>query len=192
LLVGALLGLGGLCCGGKTDRPATTTTTTTASAKAAPAPRDADSDRDSTAQAIYDSDDTPMVHFGRLAGFAQENAIASVLERYYAAAAAGNGVAACPLIYSLAVEDYAEEQNRLPGPSGVAPGVCARVVSGFFRRLHRSFAPQSRGLHLVSVEIDGQRALAVFRLGTQALRRLVLKREGGAWKLATLVDLGVP
>src|SRR6185312_6680543 len=78
--------------------------------------RDTDGDIDSLGKSPYDSDNDAIPAFGQPAGPADRRAIIALVRRYYAAAAAGNGIKACAMLYTLTEESMVEEHHRGNGP----------------------------------------------------------------------------
>jgi hypothetical protein len=198
-----LLSLGATACGGSHGRlaskPAADAAATGGVAAATPSRtsatrrglvRDRDGDRDNpTPDSRYDQDDEAVLHFGHAASAADERAIAALVKRYYVAAAAGDGVTACRLIYSVIAESVVEEYGQLPALRGRS---CPAVVSKLFRQ-HRSPSTGDAGaLEVIRVRVDAGRGVAIVRFGRLTERQVVVRREGGAWKLAALGEVGLP
>jgi hypothetical protein len=192
----ALLGLGVGACGdagkgtdsasGSPSSAAATVATTRAEPRL---PTDSDEDNDNPGGSRYDADDSPVLRFGQAANHAEERAIASLVRRYYAAGAAGDGASACSLLYPLLAESVAEEYAQSLGLRGKT---CAQVLSKLFKRRHRELAGDVAALALTVVRVGGDRGLALVRFGATRERRVLLRRERGAWKMDVLLDVGVP
>lgn len=195
----ALLGLGVGACGDAGKRTGSVSgssssagaaATTVATARAQPRlPTDSDEDNDNPGGSRYDADDSPVLRFGHAASAAQERAIASLVKRYYAAGAAGDGASACSLLYPLLAESVVEEYAQSPGLRGKT---CAEVLSKLFKRRHRELAGDVAALKPTVVRVSGDHGLALVRFGATRERRLLLRRERGAWKMDVLLDVGVP
>jgi hypothetical protein len=194
----ALLGLGVGACGntgrGTGSAPGSSSNVATRTAVAAKQtqsrlPTDSDNDNDNPGKSRYDGDDGPVLHFGHAASAAEERAVAALVKRYYAAGAAGDGATACSLIDSLLAESVVEEYAQSPALRGKT---CAEVLSKLFRRRHRELAGDIATLKPTVVRVSGDRGLALVRFGATRERRLLLRRERGAWKMDVLLDVGVP
>lgn len=134
------------------------------------------------ASGYFDLDDGAVRHFGHAADARDARAIATLVGRYYAAAAADDGARACSLLYWLVAESLPEEYARPPGPlylkgADSCPALLTRVFVHFHGQL--SVAPK-----VVAVRVAGDRADAL--LGWPALPAgyIEARREGSAWKLA--------
>jgi hypothetical protein len=154
-------------------------------------PTDSDADRDGYVGRLYDRDDAWAFHYGRPATAPTERVVTSLVLRYYAAASAGDGASACPLVYSLIAENLAEERGHVLGPSGLPSATCAQVLSGLFREQHRRLARVAAVIRVVGVRVGGALALALLNTGDEPLRHIWLHREGGAWKVKEFWDDGM-
>jgi len=193
----ALLGLGVGACGdsGKgvgsaSESPSRAAAATVAATRVQPRlPTDSDEDNDNPGGSRYDADDSPVLRFGHAANHAEGRAIASLIRRYYAAGAVGDGASACSLLYSLLAESVVEEYAQSPGLRGKT---CAEVLSKLFKRRHRELTGDVAALEPTVVRVGGDHGLALVRFGAARERRVLLRRERGAWKMDVLLDLGVP
>lgn len=165
------------------------TTTSSGAAPEAHLPLDADNDNDNLGKSHYDSDDGPVLYFGHAANAAEGRTITVLVKHYYAAAAANDGATACSLIYSIIAESVADEYGQSPALSGKT---CAVVMSKLFKQRHRELATEAAGLEVTRMRVSGDRGLVLLRLGTALERRVPVRREHGAWRLAVLFDVGVP
>jgi hypothetical protein len=192
----ALLGLGVGACGeaGKRTGSASRSSSSAAAAAAATTlaqsrlPTDRDEDNDNPGSSRYDADDSPVLRFGYAASLAEVRAIASLVRRYYGDGAAGDGASACSLLYSLLRESVVEEYAQSPGLRGKT---CAEVLSKLFKRRHRELAGDVAALKLTIVRVGGDSGLALVRFGATRERRVLVRRERGAWKMGVLLDVGV-
>jgi hypothetical protein len=132
----------------------------------------------------HDADDRDLLAYGNAASAEEERAVAAVVERYYAMAAAGDGSGACALLLpsldKAVPSDYGQN-----GPSYLRPGkTCAAVLTLLFKHYHRQLAP---GVAVTSVRIAGDQADAL--LGSTAFPAsfIIVQREGSAWKVAQLL-----
>jgi hypothetical protein len=179
----ALLGLGVGACGEAGKRTGSASRSSSSAAAAAAATTLAQSrlptDRD---------EDSPVLRFGYAASLAEVRAIASLVRRYYGDGAAGDGASACSLLYSLLRESVVEEYAQSPGLRGKT---CAEVLSKLFKRRHRDLAGDVAALKLTIVRVGGDRGLALVRFGATRERRVLVRRERGAWKMGVLLDVGV-
>lgn len=150
---------------------------------------DADFDNDTHENAGYlDSDDSSIQAFGQAPSAVEDRAIAALVSRYFAAAAAGDGAKACPLIYSLLAEAIPEDFGRSPGPAYARGKTCAVVMSKIFKHDHAQLA----GVQVTGVRVSGNEARAL--LGSKALPAgsILLRREHRAWKMDALLSEPLP
>jgi hypothetical protein len=155
--------------------------------------RDNDDDNDSRGNSYYDEDDNVILRYGHSASAADVQAVTAIVKRYYAAAAAGDGVKGCSLIYSLFAETIPEEYGRPPaGPPGLRGKTCAVIVSKLFKQNHRQLVADNTVLKVTGVRVEGNRGWAVLSLQMRSAHRILVHRERGAWKIDELLDSEMP
>ncbi len=146
-----------------------------------------DKDRDSdTYPGELDNDENHV--FGVPADVRDARSAAALLKRYYRAAAAHDGKAACAMMYSSWAESVAVDYGS--GGSGTSsPGAtCAAVMSEMFAHEHARLVGQSAGLRVVAVRVLGSRGSVQMRFGSGRQRSYMeLRRERGAWKIDRLI-----
>src|SRR5690242_11761264 len=128
LLLVSLFSLGVGACGGSSAGGGSGSAS--ASATRHPA-RDRDDDGDKN------DDDAHVLYWGRAATGADQQAITTLIKRYYAAAAAEDGAQACSLLVPFVAEAVPENYGHQPGLHGRS---CAVVMSKFFRQRHHLLA----------------------------------------------------
>jgi hypothetical protein len=145
-----------------------------------------------------DEDDHGARNYGHAASAADRRAIAALVKRYYATGVAGDGAAACALIYSgLAKSPNLGEAAEAAYPP--APGVpplrgesCARIMSLLFKEDHQRLAADIEGIEVTSVRVKGSRGLALLGFRTAPERQIPVRRERGTWKIEALLDKELP
>jgi hypothetical protein len=143
---------------------------------------DRDNDRDNPTNSYYDRDDSVVLNFGRAATDVEKQMIASVVERYFLAAAATDGVSACRLIYSILAEAIPEDYGHSAGAPALHGDTCAVVMSKLFKQNRSWLAGYSAALKVTSVRIEGDRGLALLNLGpSNPASVLRVHRDGQAW-----------
>jgi hypothetical protein len=223
LLIGALLGMSAVACGGTragtrstTSSPPTTTearftTTTTSLIPSGQAlrgdgdadnpndidgngdsdrfsPGGTDGDSDSPTRASYDlpdHDDKPTYAFGNRPDAATTGAIATLVKRYYAAASAGDGSAACAMMtpsFARAVpEDY--------GSSYAGYKTCPAIMSLLFKQARQQLAEP---ITVLKVRVNGSTGQAIFSSRKMPASSIFLARQGGSWKVVQLIGSPLP
>jgi hypothetical protein len=125
--------------------------------------------------------------FGHAAGAAEARAVSAVVERYYAAAARGDGALACSLMYSTFAEAIAEDYGGAPGGSTNGGG-CAAAASSLFKRRHTELGADSATLRMAAVRIRHREGSALMSFhGGRPRYYLSLHLERGAWKVLRLI-----
>jgi hypothetical protein len=197
LFAGALLAMAG--CGG--DSPAVTSKLAGVSPPAhhtsaagsrrllriAARERDGDGDNDSLGMGPLDPDNDAVPTFGRTAGAPERQAIVSLFRRFYTAAAAGDGVRACSMIYWLAIETTVEEHSNGKGPPSLRGETCAQIATKLFGQHHRELEADRATLKVTIIQLHGKRGWAVLDFAPARERLGTVQREGSAWKLGSLL-----
>jgi hypothetical protein len=139
----------------------------------------------------HDGDDAAVVAGGHPLGANDAQAIAAVVKRYYAAAAAGDGAVACTMIAAplrhAIPEDYGHESV---GPLYLRAGrTCPQVMSLLFKHFRRGLRS--------AVAVTGTSALggetrALLGSKTMPASVIAVTREGGSWKIDNLLGAPLP
>ncbi len=137
--------------------------------------------------ALYHDKDDEVEVYGRPASAEDMRAIATLVQRYYAAARTGDSTAACSMMYSVLAEAIPEDYGQPPGPAYLRGKTCNSVLSRLFEH-SRSMLTGS--YTVTGVRISGNRALVLLGSRTQPASSLFVKRERGVWKIDSL--LGQP
>lgn len=136
-----------------------------------------------------DADDYALLHFGRVASRNEVKRISALIRRYYAAAAAKNGLTACSMLYLATARSVAEEEGRRFGMRG---SKCAAVMSRIFEQHHRLLIAEMTSLKVLRVRTDGVNGLLLLRFGHRARpREQSVRRVGAEWKIARSLDTPV-
>jgi hypothetical protein len=145
------------------------------------------------------TDDYPLTLYGHAAGAVERRQIASVVQRYYAAAVAADGARACSLLYSRLARDPSltrtvpEDRFSYPARVRVSPGEsCARVLSRLFERNHQALLREAPTLQVTAVRVHGVHAVAVLGFKTAPEHWMAVIREGAVWKVHTLLGILLP
>lgn len=183
LLVSLLLLLS--ACGSPGNGPrsagATTTNTIGSYLKA-----DADRDNDDYPRPIKPGEPNDTFSppaYGRVAPRADRQAIEGLVKRYYAAAAAGDGARACPLLYPSVAAGLGETD---PGGAG---GGCSAVMTRLFRQQRAQLAADDVAtMVVVAVRIGSSRGAATVGFRKAPVGIIYVKRDRRAWKIDSLLD----
>jgi hypothetical protein len=131
--------------------------------------------------------------FGHAASAADARAATALVKRYYAAAAVGDGAAACPLIHSVMAESIPEDYGQSSGSPFMRGKTCAVVMSKLFKHLHKQLSADNATLKVAAVRIRGNDASVLLSFGGMKPKYyLELHREGGAWKIDGLLAVALP
>ena len=171
LLVGALLALGAGACGGGTH-----------SQSAALA---GETGTHSTTTSDLSGEGTAIAGYGRAVDAANAEAIATLVRRYYAAAAAENGALACSLTYYIEVETLPERYGGPPGPRWLSgASTCPALLSRVFKHFHSQLVGP---VNVMAVRVKKGVAEALVSFPGLPDGVVKARREGGLWKVDGLL-----
>ncbi len=152
----------------------------------------ADEDKDNPTRASYDfpdADDRATFAYGHAPSATEARAVASVVERYYADAAAGNGAAACSLLPPTFSRLVGQEYGR-NGPAYLRAGrTCPAVLALEFAHVHGELG---EAIRVFSVRVQGDRAQTIFSSRRLRASSIFAVREEGLWKIETLIGSPLP
>lgn len=182
LLATALLGLGGVGCG--SSKTAITAASDSASSARSTIQSTAKPDRDDDGD--NNNDDSQTLEYGHEATAAERPAILAVLRRYYAAAAAADGAKACALLAPFIAESVVQENGHRPELRGSS---CSAVMSKLFRHSHTLLSAENATLKVLTVRVQGGKALIVSHSSAlREVRQITERRIGGRWTVLELLD----
>ncbi len=147
----------------------------------------ADNDQDAPVPDSYrfpDADDAQALAFGRAASAGERAAIEAVVKRYFAAAAAANGAAACGLL-EPALPRTLPEDNAGPREPAYVRGAktCPEVLTRTFAHFHAELAAP---ISVHTVRVQGSEAHAILASRTLRAGVAFLVRQRGAWWMVQL------
>jgi hypothetical protein len=158
-----------------------------------------DWDSDDLYHGHTDEDDTYLRSYGHEASDRQKGAVATLLEQYYRAAAAGDGARACSLIYEpiARLTDFADvvpaAYASVSGTSLFRGKTCSQVESVLFELDHKSLAAAATATTMVtSLRVEGVHGIALLAFKTIPERQIAMAREDGRWTVDALLDGEIP
>jgi hypothetical protein len=212
LLAASLLSVGAGACGATSDgagshsnAPADAVPANTAPAAATSATEpsgsylssDGDSDNDDRAdpsQSFEKTDTLATSTFGREMSATERPAVVALIKRYYAAAAADDGALACPLLDPTLATGLGERQSQGQGQGHAAQshgGGCAAAVSALFNQQHTQLmADEVATMSVIDVHVQGNEGIVTVAFRNALSGRIPIRRQGRAWKLGGLFDIG--
>jgi hypothetical protein len=135
------------------------------------------------------NDDISIVRFGHEGSAQDKLAIAAALRSYYAAAARGDGAAACRSIVSGLAKAIPKEFLKGSSAPAASPRACAFGMSKFFARNAKQLKADAAGFGVVGVRINGDKAYALLKFKRNPEPRVfAVERERGIWKMEEFVD----
>ena len=199
ICVGLLSGCAASCSNASKDRHSSHTTTgssaTTSVAASSTKPphvqttADADKDNDVEAPSDDKNHNELLRSSGPEASGSERKAIVALIERYYAAAYAGDGAKGCSMIYSTLAESVPEDYGQSPpGPAYMKGSTCTESLTKAFNALHPLLSLEVPKLRVTHVRVMERHGIAILHFGTLPERQIGFKREGRTWKMAQLLD----
>lgn len=154
----------------------------------------ADSDHDNDVGAPGDdTNNNQVLRMGHAADSADRDAVTHLVERYYTAALAKDGVKACSMLYSTLEESVPEDYGISPPSEPYMKGsTCPTVLHGLFQHFHAQLAVEYPKLHISHVRLVEHHGVAVLTFGTMPERQIPIVREGHTWRLVALLDSELP
>lgn len=144
-----------------------------------------------------DADDAMARGYGHAASPVEARTVASLVKRYYMAAAVGDGGMACRLLSSAVADptklpQTAEKYAPAPSAPPLQGKNCRYIMSLLFSESHRQLMADAPTLAVTAVRIAGRHCLALLAFRAKPEGILPLEREKGAWKIASLFDEELP
>ncbi len=186
-----LLSLTAIACGASQPTQSTTPRAHRATVSTAQpggySKNDGDEDFDDTRQyhgSPANDDLALLASYGPRASPAVARAVTSLVKRYYAASAAGNGAAACALLTANLAGGLATGQ----GQTGQGENhTCAATISLLLAQQHQQLLSENVAtMTVTAVHVKGNLGLAVLAFKTTPESEIVLEREGHTWKIDAL------
>ncbi len=132
----------------------------------------------------------PIRSFGTAASPANYRAIATLLSRYYAAAATKSGAAGCALTYYILAESVPEEYGGPPGPQYLrGAATCQAVLSRVFDHFHAQLTEAPR---VTGVRVKGNLAYALLSWAKLPAGYMAVRREGPRWRIDRVLAAPLP
>lgn len=137
----------------------------------------------------HDEDDSYIVNYGHPANPADRQAITTLVRRYYAAAVADDGAAACSMLTPTFVKAIPGDYGRYPGPPYLRGKTCATVMTKMMRH---SQAQASNDFAVTAVRSHENVAYALIGSTVLPASFLQLERVGGSWRVSSLLGSALP
>ncbi len=189
-LAAASLCLGMDACGGAENEGRAAPKRPAAERGAAGSPMGDQDDDNPGGGGYYDGDDGSVRFYGKAASRTDTRAIAALVKRYYAAAAAGRGAQACALTYFIDVETLPEQYGHPPGPLWLrGADTCTAVLTRVFAHYHRQLTVP---VQVTGVRVNGLHADALVGFATLPAGVVKARREGASWKIEGLLAVPLP
>jgi hypothetical protein len=137
-----------------------------------------DQDADSRSlRGYYDGDEKEIRSYGQPAGAADAAAIATLVRRYYAAAAVSDARTACALTYYITLESLPE--RFASGPLWLKSAhTCHEVFGRLFAQFHHQLTEPPV---VTAARVRGNNADAFVGFRTLGAGYVALHRQGAAW-----------
>jgi hypothetical protein len=150
--------------------------------------KDRDNDADNKTGSYFDVDDSISLGFGKSASAADRRAVSEAIARYYALAAAHDGVKACGLLAAPIAQSLPQTVGGFGGPTYYKGKTCGEVLTKIFEANVHQLATYATSMRVVKVGVENNEAVAVFAVKDHPGRAIRLRHEHGAWKVDGPVD----
>lgn len=178
LLAVAALGLGVGACGGSGRGGARVRGTSTGYTPAG--------DSEAAREAAVAGSDDNIPAYGRAASPQDRRAVSELVRRYYAAARAHNGAAACAMLDSNLAKSVPEDYGHMSNLPYMHGGTCAAVMSKLFAHLGATSAQLAMPV-VTGVRLYRGHGFAELRSKEAPRGELFVVRQGDAWKVGVLI-----
>jgi hypothetical protein len=136
-------------------------------------------------KSYHDSDDNYILSYGHTASSTERHLVTVVVKRYYVVAAADDGSKACSLLIPDIASAVPEDYGNAAGPAYLrGQKTCHVIVALMFKHLHSQL---TAAVSVTGVRVDRNRALALLGSSTMPSSWISLQREGGIWKVDSLL-----
>lgn len=184
LIATMLLGLGVCSCGGAGADSASKGTSSSGIPVQTSDTSTVNNDRDDDGD--HNDDDQLVLGFGHVAYPAEDQAITTLVKRYYADAAAEDGRRACALLAPFIAESVVENYGHTAGLRGSS---CTVVMAKLFKQHHSELVSKSATLKVMRVGVEEDKSLVAIEFPTvPVVRQITARRVGNTWTMLTLLD----
>jgi len=145
----------------------------------------------------YDEDDAPTRTSGVRTGEADRRAVETLVQRYYAAAARGDGRGACRLLGSNLKQSRnftkALPRGYMPAgdPSIFRETTCPHVAALLFEVEEKQLAEDAASVKVVEVRVKRSTGLAVLVFKRAPEGEIAVEREAGRWKIDAFLGVAL-
>ncbi|HEX5309671.1 MAG TPA: hypothetical protein VFW38_11390 [Solirubrobacteraceae bacterium] len=114
--------------------------------------------------------------------------IVAMVNRYYAAIVAGNGAAACRLLYPQIEKAVPEDYGKPPGPPALKGKTCAAVISKLAKHVENQPLADLATTKVTGVRIKGEEGFVQLTASETPTAEIPIQRiHGGGWRLEAIV-----
>lgn len=113
--------------------------------------------------------------------------ITALVKRFYVAAAADDGAAACKLYTAAMARAIPEDYGHVPGLPGLRGNTCAVVASKLFEHPPDVSAADLASTRVIGVRDTGKHGFAELSSKGMPLGEIGVEREGDSWRIAATI-----
>jgi hypothetical protein len=135
------------------------------------------------------NDDEAVVDFGHAASNADQNAITTLIKRFYAATGAANGKVICSLVYNVIAETIPENYEQSLGLKGAT---CDKIMAKVFAPRRKQLARDGHKVRVTRVRVEGTKGIAMVYLGKHPDPYFLVHRQRSEWKMQTMFTDHLP
>jgi hypothetical protein len=129
-------------------------------------------------------DDDHIAIYGHEAAGSQRQEILRLVTRYYKAAAADDGRAACKMIHRQLASSVVEDYGQTPRNRGKT---CAEVMNKIFRHVEGQPPSVLARTRVTGIRIRRKEGFAQLTSSSMRAGEIALVKDGMAWKVAVLI-----
>jgi hypothetical protein len=127
--------------------------------------------------------------YGTGADAATETAIATAVQEFYGAKAAGDGAGTCALLAS----ETRKSLTQTLGRSGELKGKgCGAIISRLLQDQDPRYRDRIEQVEVTGARVEDDRALALIEIEATPEEVIPVRREGGSWKVAAFAGSDIP
>jgi hypothetical protein len=153
-----------------------------------------DRDEDALGRAVRDSDDAYVRDYGVAGSASQRQAVASIVRRYFKAAAAGDARRACAVLAPSIAHGSSFSRfvpraySSLAHSSLFVHRTCEQVEALMFELGHEHLVAGASMVQIPVLRIRGRHGIALLAFKTLPERHIEVELSHGRWTIDTLLD----
>lgn len=137
----------------------------------------------------HDGDDSQIIAFGHRADRSDETHIRTLAERYYQAAASGDGTTGCSLLAAWFAKSIPADYGKSPGPEYLRGITCPVVLGKIFEHSHDQLTER---FSVTQARVEGSHGIALLGSETKPASYITLERTASGWQVVDQLPIALP